>query len=312
MEETHSQKRVSSVILFWLFIFFQNSLFAQSTKDSIVILNNNSYSLTSGNVTFAVNPESGGRIISFKLSNYEFLTDKNINPFNYGSTFWPSPQSNWNWPPPAVLDNEPYSAIASSRSIKLISGKDSTTGFQFEKVFSSGKNNSIKLNYSIINISNKTKSAAPWEVTRVHKGGLFFFPIGKGLPGKKQFEAAPIKIINGIVWYKSKKEKIDKDELSIADGSEGWMAYAINGKLFIKKFDDTDPSNFAPGEAEISLYVNAKSDYIEIELQGKYQNIEPREKTDLNVEWIAKEIPSNIKAEKGNMKLVEFVRHILK
>jgi hypothetical protein len=283
-----------------------------SSNNGMNHLENGSYSIVSGNVSIAVNPEVGGRITSFTLDKYQFLVSKDDNPGSYGSTFWPSPQSNWNWPPPAVLDNKPYSVIETDDSVELTSGKDTQTGFQFVKIITPGKDNSINLNYSMINITNADKKAAPWEVTRVHKGGLFFYPIGGTSFGKKFFRYVPTEIINGILWYQSKKAKNDSDELTTADGSEGWFAYAIGGSVFIKKFKDIQPNTFAPGEKEISLYVNAKFDFMEIEAQGEYQNIKPQEKSTWNMKWIAAKIPSNIKIEKGNMKLVEFVRNIVK
>jgi len=49
-----------------------------------------------------------GRITSFLVDGRNFLTDDKVDSLNWGSTFWPSPQSDWDWPPPAAIDNEPY------------------------------------------------------------------------------------------------------------------------------------------------------------------------------------------------------------
>jgi hypothetical protein len=136
--------------------------------------------------------------------------------------------------------------------------------------------------------------------------------MGQGSIGKKWFEEANADVINGIVWYQDEKEKPDKHKLSIADGSEGWMAYAIDGKLFIKKFPDIKPDMFAPGEAEISFYISPEADYIEIEAQGKYEAIKPGEKSTWNIEWIGMDIPANIEVKKDNKELVKFVREIIK
>jgi hypothetical protein len=260
----------------------------------------------------SVDPVNGGRVVSYRLNDYEFLTGKVIDEDNYGSTFWPSPQSYWNWPPPPVLDVKPYSAINEGNIIKVTSEKDPVTGFQFVKEFSSGKNSRMNLTYSIINISNEIKNAAPWEISRVNKEGLLFFPMGQGSIGKKQFEEANTEIIDGIAWYKDEKKKPEKHLLSIADGSEGWMAYAIDSKLFIKKFPDITPDMFAPGEAEISFYISPEADYIEIEIQGKYETIKPGEKTTWDIDWIVKDIPMDIEVKKDSKELVKFVREIIK
>jgi hypothetical protein len=260
----------------------------------------------------SIDPNAGGRITSFKLGNYEFLTGKDIHPDNYGSTFWPSPQTIWNWPPPSVLDNEPYQSVNNGKSIILTSGKDPVTGLQFIKEFSTGKNDWLEITYSMINISQDVKKAAPWEVTRAHKGGLLFFPAGETPLGKKSFDKAPAETINGIVWYKDEKTRPEKDLLTIDDGSEGWIAYAIDGRVFIKKFDDIKPAQFAPGEAEISFYISSAADYIEIEIQGEYKPIDPGKRSVWKVKWTAANVPSDIKIEKGNEQLVELVRGLIK
>lgn len=78
---------------------------------------------------------AGGRITSFKLNGFEFLTDKAINDFNYGSTFLSSPQAALNWPPLSALDNEQYKFESNKKVVKFISRVDSITGFQFVKEF---------------------------------------------------------------------------------------------------------------------------------------------------------------------------------
>ena len=298
-------------LIFFLLFSLLSNVEAQ-LQDSVVIMNSGIYSINSGNISMAVDPACGGRIISFKLNGYEFLTGREIHPNNYGSTFWPSPQSFWDWPPPPILDTEAYSAVNDGKKIKVTSKKDPVTGFQFVKEFSNGKSDRLDLTYSIINISNEVKNAAPWEVSRVNKEGLLFFPMGEGTLGKKHFKEANTEIIDGIVWYKDEKEKPDYHELSIADGSEGWMAYTIDDKIFIKKFPDIKPAMFAPGEAEISFYISPEADYIEIEVQGKYEILKPGEKSTWKMEWISSDIPSNINIAKGSGELVKFVREIIK
>jgi hypothetical protein len=266
------------------------------------------YSIGSGNVTITTDPSIGGRITSFKLGAYDFIVGKDVSPEGYGSTFWPSPQSSWNWPPPAILDNQPYSIEYSSDKIQMVSGEDSITGFQFRKEFSISKRGVVNLKYSIINVTEKPKKVAPWEITRVRKGGLLFFPIGIGKVKGKNFIPAPTVVLNGIVWYQDGTERPKENELSIADGSEGWAAYVIDGKVFIKVFPDVKPADQAPGEAEVLFYVDAKADFIEFEIEGKYRVVEPRQELSWNVRWLAATVPLDIKIEKGNKELVEFVR----
>ena len=297
--------------LFLLTFFLQVQIFSQAEGDSIVILDNGSYLVPSKNVDIVVNPAEGARIISFKLDSYDFLIKKGSFPGSYGSTFWPGPQSMWNWPPPQALDRKPYSVVNNGKSIILTSDKDPVTGFQFVKEFSAGNANSINLVYTIINKTSETKKASPWEISRVHKGGLLFFPIGKKPLGVKMFEPAEVDTINGIAWYKDNLIKPDKNKLTTADGSEGWVAYAIEGKLFLKKFKDVKPEMIAPGEGDIMFYIDSRADFIEYEIEGAYHTLKPGEEFNWNVKWIGSDIPGNIKVEKGSAELVDFARKIV-
>ena len=69
-----------------------------------------------------------------------------------------------------------------------------------------------------------------------------------------------------------------------ADG-KGWLAYLNNGLLLLKKFDDLSPTQPAPGEAEIQVYVNRGKTYIELESQGAYTNLAPGESLTWTVRW---------------------------
>jgi hypothetical protein len=305
-------KNLTLLLLTFCFLISIQHISAQIKKDSTVVSKNAAYSIKSGNIKMEIDPKTGGRITSFKLGDYEFLVSRAKIPFAYGSTFWPSPQSAWNWPPPSVLDREPYSVEKKGETVVMTSGKDPKTGFQFVKEITPLDNNKINVTYSMINISNEVKKASPWEISRASKGGLLFFPAGETPVHRKSFETAPTETINGVVWYTDEKVRPKNDLLSISDGSEGWLAYAIDGKLLIKKYQDNKPGSFAPGEDEVCFYISHTADYIEIELQGKYETLNPGAKTDWQVQWLCAEIPSNIKVEKGSKELVDYVRSIVK
>ncbi len=285
---------------------------AQSRNAGVTRLNNGDYKISSGGVSLSVDPQVGARIISLKLDGYEFLTGPDIIQGNYGSTFWPSPQSDWSWPPPAVLDSDPYSAATHADTLRFVSGMDRRTGLQATKEVFPGKEGRMSLAYSMTNITDSVKKVAPWEITRVHKGGLLFFPILKNSLGKKSFDAAPTEIIDGVAWYKDAKERPPENLLTTADGTEGWAAYVIDGKLFVKRFPNIEPNQLAPGEGEITFYVSREADYVEFEVQGKYETLDPGETSRWNVQWVVVNIPKNIEVEEASGSLVEFARKLAK
>ena len=69
-----------------------------------------------------------------------------------------------------------------------------------------------------------------------------------------------------------------------ADG-KGWLAYLSDGLALVKLFDDLTPTQPAPGEAEIQVYVNRGKTYIEIESQGAYTTLQPGEQLSWTVKW---------------------------
>ena len=309
------RKTISSIVFMFLLLLLFDSPFLSQEKNMTQIIKqkNQSYLLKFANLELTVEPETGGRISSLKFGDKEFLVTKGNSPFSYGSTFWPSPQSVWNWPPPAVLDRAPYEVIDSTNKLILKSKKDETLGLQFNKEISiSEKDTSVQILYSIINSSNTNKKASPWEITRMFKGGLVFFPKGLTEPKAKSFDPIPYTESNNLLWYKiNKDEKLNNHLLSVSDGSEGWLAYAFDGYIFIKSFEDVHPENQAPNEGEIPIYIDSKSQNVEIEVQGPYTNIKPGKELLWKMKWFVRKMPNNLKTESANKELIEFVKSVI-
>ena len=75
-----------------------------TTKPAVPTVRGTVYTFTAGNTVFAVDAAKAGRIVTFSLAGKNILTAaKSSQDNNWGSTFWPSPQSDWNWPPSVVM-----------------------------------------------------------------------------------------------------------------------------------------------------------------------------------------------------------------
>lgn len=277
---------------------------------------NGLYSIHLDNQIMEIDPFSGGRVSALKLKGGNFFTDSTINNFNWGSTFWFSPQSDWQWPPSSEIDNQAYSVKVEKRELIMLSPKDPKTGLVVTKAFSANKKtNSYLLKYTITNKSLKPQKVAPWEVTRVHINGIAFFPFGEGdrrgglIPFTTEKE--------GISWFQYQADKVPLkgDRQLYSDGSEGWLAAVNNGVIMIKKFPDIPFEKNAPNEGEIEWYASpvAKGkSYVEIEHQGAYQELQAGDSLTWQVEWFLRELPSTIKQEAENQALVNYVRKIVK
>ena len=60
--------------------------------------------------TFECIADKGGLITAWKLDGRNVLLATADSDSLDGSTFWPSPQSDWDWPPPHAIDAAPYAS----------------------------------------------------------------------------------------------------------------------------------------------------------------------------------------------------------
>jgi len=269
------------------------------------------YTISLPHQTLEIDPTVGGRITSLQLSGEEFLTGKEINATNWGSTFWSSPQSAWNWPPPAALDKMPYAASVEKQVLKLVSQPDSLLGYVFTKEISGNpKNLSFSIKYTITNKSTEVQKVAPWEITRVRPQGLTFYPTGLG---EKTGTLAPYTEDKAAVtWFNYQDSKIPTTDLKLfADGAEGWLAQVNHDLILVKQFPNVPPGRTAPAEGEIEIYSSQAKNYIEIEQQGSYTELAPGAATTWEVTWYLRKLPDNIEAKSGNTTLAEYVRELL-
>ncbi len=263
-------------------------------------------------VYFEVDPSFGARISSFKIGDEDMLQgNTGAGAYSWGSTLWQSPQSEWNWPPSVELDQDPYTGGIVNNQIVLRSSVDETySHLVFKKVFTADlSDTSVTIVYTMINEGSTAHSFSAWEVARVPSGGISFFPMGEGeVTGAF---AGQTELINDVVWY----EQDDSDPAGqkfMCDGAEGWSAHVNdNAVLFVKKFDDASATSNAPGEKEIELYYAGPSNYIELENQSAYANIEVGDSVSWTIKWYLRNLPSDIEAQTGNTDLVNYVRSII-
>ena len=261
--------------------------------------------LAVGDVTMTINPEKGARILSFQYKGQEVISQLTV-PESFGSTFWTSPQKEWNWPPVREFDKMPYQVEEHDGCLIMTSEMSQRLKYRIRKEFSTDKkDNAIVITYSIINESDETRQVAPWEITRVeNKGGVIFFdaPVDGITPANlMSFTAA-----NGAVWYQPDEAAANRK--INADG-KGWYAYCNNGLLLLKTFDDLKLEQPAPGEAEIQVYVNRGKTFIELESQGAYTTLKPHEQLNWTVRWYLLPIKGNAEPSAKLMKTVKKYLH---
>jgi hypothetical protein len=273
-------------------------------------VNGSVYTFTFGDTVFAVDAAKAGRIVTFALAGKNILTAaKNSEDNNFGSTFWTSPQSDWNWPPPAEMDPLPYVARLEGGTLSLESATIPALGLAVTKRFSVHPGRGVvTVDYGIVNKGTQARSVAPWEISRVASGGLTFFPMGDGQPWKGFQELLPLSIINGVAWLPSGTVPATTDQKAFADGAEGWIAHVAGNLLLVKSFPAIGAAPAAPGEAEIELYTDAGRTYVEVENQGAYVNLAPGATTTWQVRWVLRKLDAAVSVQPGSTDLLGLVR----
>ncbi len=239
------------------------------------------YSLQCGHVKMEINAAKGGKILSLKYDDREMLSQLRW-PEAFGSTFWTSPQKEWNWPPVKEFDKNPYTVTQDSGTLKMTSEVSERLKCRVGKTFTTDeKDGAIVVTYTITNEGSEPRKVAPWEITRVeNEGGVIFFdaPVDGIWPaGLMDFKAQ-----YGLAWYQT--DERNENRKVNADG-KGWLAYCSRGLLLVKRFDDLTPEQPAPDEAEVQVYVNRGKAHIELESQGAYQLLQPKESLSWTVRW---------------------------
>jgi len=285
------------------------------------------WSFTFGRYRFVVAGARGARVIEFSIDG------TNLIDASQGSTFWPSPQQAYTWPPPAEIDSAAYTARADGASLSLTSKVAKTLGLSVSKRFWVNETSGIvSIEYQLVNESTLSASWAPWEVTRVRAGGYTFAPKGPGNRNITQdsFQSPlplsllpPAPAADGIEWLNYPSLSLTQDNyINEFDGAEGWLAHANRfGKspqlpvLFVKSFDDAPDESLPDNQAEIQLWTSgtANPKLIEVEQQGALEELAPGASLSWTVHWSACELPSDMLLSAGNSELAALARaHAIK
>jgi hypothetical protein len=264
------------------------------------------YRFTSGDLILEIDGKTGARVSKLSLSGADMIVTTASDPTTWGSVFWTTPRSVWTpvtWPPPAAIDNDPYTMMISGTHLMATGMTDPSMGFAMLKDYAVDATSGwITINYTID--STKAQKAGPWEVSRVPRGGIAFFPLGASVtPG-------PLTITQsgGIVWFNDASKSASSPDGSklIADGANGWEAYAFGGNLFLKKYVDQPASAQAPSEGEVDIYPGAT--WLEFEVEGAYTSIAANGSLPWKMQWKVLKIPSSVTVAVGSTSLVTFAQ----
>jgi len=253
--------------------------------------------------------EKGARITSFTLGDYEAIVSELDNPNYYGSTAWPAPQSDWDWPPPQALDALAYTRNAKKENL-YHSAVDSALQISMTKEIKLLPEDRVEITYGIKNKGSTSYQVGAWEVTRVNTG-ISFFPVDS-LMVMEESNLPGIEIEKNVAWctYSEELHPVGGKKY-FESGKEGWLAHLNDNVLFLKTYDDISPHQVPPSHGEIEIYTQAdKPSYTELEIHGPYVSLEPGHSCTMTVRWKLYEVPTNIRTL-DREELLTWVRNLV-
>ncbi len=281
------------------------------------------YVLEFGATYFEVDPAVGGRVTQYSLNGQNILADETItqNATNWGSTFWPAPQREWDptsggdsddWPPIDWLDSGTYTATLEGETIVLSSAAPpadtNLSKLSVVKRYSADvAAQAIDIEFILTNEDTVATSWAPWQVSRVAPNGLSFFPTGTSVVD----DTLPTTDIDGITWFQHDGDAMYQPtpgQSQIADVGDPWVAHTDGSLVFVLTFPAITPADFAPGIGEVKLFAADTTEYEEVEILGPYTPLDPGESLSWSVRWYLRALPGDATAVAGDAALATFVR----
>jgi hypothetical protein len=257
-------------------------------------------------VRLEVDATTGGRVTALRFGGRDLLTGPAADAGNYGSTFWPSPQSAWGWPPLPEIDHGPYRVELEPAAIAMRSAISPTLQVQVEKrIAADAGRAALMFDFAIHNRGDAPTRLAPWQITRVPPGGLTLFPTGAGAFPPSNLA---VREAMGVTWYAYDAAAVTDHQKLFADGREGWLAHVDGDTLLVKTFAIVPRAAQAPGEAQIEVYANPSRTYIEVEVQGAYEEIAPGAVLAWQVIWMVRRLPPEVPCTVGSAPLLDFIR----
>jgi hypothetical protein len=263
-----------------------------------------------GPYALEIDPTDGGRIVTFSLDGRSVVVPRSESPEAYGSSFWPSPQSDWRWPPPLALDRRAWHPTVEDRWLVLQSDVDPKLGLSGkQRITADLAHGSVSLELTLTNRGSAPRRVAPWQNTRVRPRGLTFYPSSERTLPTSSLELLPE---NGIIWFAHDPTVFQESRKSQSDGREGWVAQVDGDLIFVKVFPDVPREAIAPDEGEVVIYVPDNGLFVEVEQQGPYVELAPGASSTWPVRWLVRRLPPGMAIRRGNQELVELARQLVR
>ena len=203
-----------------------------------------------------------------------------------GHRLWHAPEAN---PRTYFPDNQPV-AVAGDKNILVLTSKtESTSGIQKKILLQMSENeNRVKVTHQLINQNLWPIEFAVWSISVMTNGGIAIVPQEQFVPQTDLL--TPIRPI--ALWgytnmsdprwrwgqrYVTLQQRTDIKEPTKAGfgNKKGWVAYGVNGFLFIKLSSYQDGALYPDFGSSTELYTN--QDMCEVETLSPLEMVSPGE-----------------------------------
>lgn len=200
-----------------------------------------------------------------------------------GHRLWHAPEAR---PRSYSPDNQPLQVkIESPLAVSLVQAVEAETGIRKRlELRLDPSSSALEIRHVLHNESLWSLRCAPWAITVMRAGGVAFAPLPAGSPGALQA------VGNLALWSYSHlndprlqfgrrclrvEQRASDSAFKIGvGGAPGWLAYALEGELFVKRFD-AGPGEYADCGSRAEIYTNAS--VLELESLAPLQSLQPGE-----------------------------------
>jgi len=260
--------------------------------------------LDNGKLSLWVTSQVGPRVLGLSLNGGEnmFYVDRDAKipvegKENYslrgGHRLWYAPER----PETTyIADDLPPATVTIQNGLELIQNVDAATGIQKSwQVILDEKEARVTLDHKLTNLGADHFQLAPWAVTMLRAGGRGLIPLQ--VDNDDQNGLWPNRHL--VFWpytnMKSPYLNIDNRAVSIeaklTDGAlkigtanpMGWMAYSLEGILFVKNAVYDKDANYLDRRASSQMYCN--KDVIELETLGPVVKLAPGDSVEHQETW---------------------------
>jgi len=278
----------------------------------------------------------GGLIAAFKLNGKSIILEEpSPESGMQGSTFWPSPQSLFDWPPPPTISGGTEADGETGRSaegggtydvqvddaklsVVLTSQPDPDLGVRVVKnVSCDTERQAMVVRYTMEKVDTATNlSLAGWEKTNLPAGALIFWDHGDAetvtrIDDMSNKTSQTLDVDGDTFYFDHSNDDVHEGGTKIASNTtSSWIAAVRDDIMFVKVFKSVPLDKVAPGEGDVAVF--ARPSFSSIENQGAYGAVKKGKPSVYVVCWYARKLPDGAQAAKGDETMLDAVREVAK